>query len=221
MTAKRASKTQRANEGATKGERTRAAIIDAGHRLFLRQGYSATSMRQIADEAGLALGAAYNHFRGKEDIFVAILEERHPLLQILPAMQAAQGDTVEALVRDVAARMVEILEQRPDTFNLMYTELVEFKGKHAPRLFNLFFPQVMEFAQRLSQTRGSLRPIPLPTLLRSFFGLFFSYFLTEKFIGSQLPPKLREGAFDHFVDIYLHGILETEAQNVKRNAHGC
>jgi len=209
MTAKRATKPKQTKNRVTKGERTRAAIIDAGHRLFLRQGYSATSMRQIADDVGLALGAAYNHFHNKEDIFVAILEERHPLLQLLPALQAAQGGTIETIVRDAAARMVEILGQRPDTLNLMYIELVEFKGKHASRLFNLFFPQVMEFAQRLSQARGSTRPIPLPTLLRSFFGLFFAYFLTERMIGSQLPPEAREGSFDHFVDIYLHGILET------------
>ncbi|MGH2594031.1 MAG: TetR/AcrR family transcriptional regulator, partial [Anaerolineae bacterium] len=51
MTAKRATRPKQTKNRVTKGERTRAAIIDAGHRLFLRQGYSATSMRQIADEA--------------------------------------------------------------------------------------------------------------------------------------------------------------------------
>lgn len=191
----------------TKAQRTRAAIVDAGHRLFLRQGYAATSMRQIAGEAGLALGAAYNHFRSKEDIFVAILKERHPFLQILPAMQAANGETVEELARDAATRMIAILSQRQDVLNLMFIELVEFKGKHVPELFHVFFPPLMEFAQRFVRARGPLRRVPLPIVLRSFIGLFFSYFMTEKLIGSQLPPELKEGAFDSFVDIYLHGIL--------------
>jgi AcrR family transcriptional regulator len=192
---------------ASKGERTRAAILDAGYRLFLRQGYAATSMRQIADEVGLAPGAAYKYFHGKEGIFVAILEERHPFLQVLPAMQAARGETVEELARDAAARMIDILSAREEVFNLMFIELIEFKAKHVPRMFKVFFPQLMSFAQRFTQARGALRPLPLPTVLRAFVGLFFSYFMTEKLIGSQLPPEMKAGAFDQFVDIYLHGIL--------------
>ena len=33
------------------------------------------------------------------------------------------------------------------------------------------------------------------------------YFITDLIIGSQLPPEMRDKAFDYFVDIYLHGIL--------------
>ena len=40
----------------TKGEVTRLAVEDAAMGLFLEQGYHATSMRQIAERAGLALG---------------------------------------------------------------------------------------------------------------------------------------------------------------------
>jgi len=43
--------------------------------------------------------------------------------------------------------------------------------------------------------------------LRAFIGLFFSYFITEFLIGRQLPPEVKAGAFDYFVDIYLHGVL--------------
>jgi hypothetical protein len=89
----------------------------------------------------------------------------------------------------------------------MFIELIEFKAKHVPRMFKVFFPQLMGFAQRFTQARGPLRRLPLPTVLRAFVGLFFSYFMTEKLIGSQLPPEMKAGAFDHFVDIYLHGIL--------------
>jgi AcrR family transcriptional regulator len=194
-------------ESSTKGERTRAAVVEAGYRLFVRQGYNATSMRQIADEVGLSLGAAYNHFASKEDIFAAVLMTYYPFRQVIPALQAAQGDTVEELVRNAAAHMVEILEGRHDILNLMFIEFVEFEGRHIPVLFEAFFPPLLEFAQRFTQVRGSLRATPLPVLLRAFLGLFFSYYITEILIGSQLPPEAKEGAFDQFVDIYLHGIL--------------
>jgi AcrR family transcriptional regulator len=44
------------SDRATKGERTRRQVIQAAQRLFVERGYHGTSMRQIAQEAGLALG---------------------------------------------------------------------------------------------------------------------------------------------------------------------
>src|SRR5512139_1800471 len=119
----------------TKGERTRAALIEASYNLFLSRGYHGTSMRDIADEAGLALGGIYNHFATKEDIFVAILMERHPFIEVIPALQAAQGDTIEELVRDAAQRLIAALNDKPDFLNLIFIELVEFEGRHVPQLF--------------------------------------------------------------------------------------
>lgn len=194
-------------EPATKGRRTRATLVEAGHKLFINQGYHGTSMREIADEAGLALGGIYNHFGSKEDIFVAMLSERHPFLAVLPALQEAQGKTVEELVRDAADRMVKQLSQDDTFLNMMFVELVEFKGKHIPQMFQAFFPPLLEFAQRFQQVRGPLRDIPLPIVLRAFIGLFFSFFITDLIIGSQLPLEMKDKSFDYFVDIYLHGIL--------------
>jgi AcrR family transcriptional regulator len=194
-------------EPVTKGERTRAVLLDAAKRLFVGKGYHGTSMRAIADEAGLALGGIYNHFGNKEDIFVAILAERHPFLVVLPAMQAAQGDTVEALVRDAAGRMIAELSQNQEFLNLMLIELVEFEAKHIPMMFETLFPPLMEFAQRFQEVRGPLRDIPLPIILRSFIGLFFSYFITDLLVGYMLPAEMKAHAFDYFVDIYLRGIL--------------
>jgi AcrR family transcriptional regulator len=185
-------------------------LLDAAKRLFVSKGYHGTPMRQIADEAGLALGGIYNHFANKEEIFVCILQERHPFRVVLPALQAAQGQTVEDLVRDAAGRMVAELSQNQEFLNLMFIELVEFEGKHIPQLFETFFPPLMAFASQFQQVRGPLRDIPLPIVLRAFIGLFFSYFITDLLVGSQLPAEMRVRAFDRFVDIYLHGILAGE-----------
>ncbi len=76
-----------------------------------------------------------------------------------------------------------------------------------PQLYRTYYPALMDFAQRFARVRGPLRPIPLPVILRAFIGLFFSYSMTELIIGSQLPAELKEHAFDHFVDIFLHGVL--------------
>jgi hypothetical protein len=46
--------------------------------------------------------------------------------------------------------------------------------------------------------------------LRTFLGLFFSYVMTELLMGQQMPEAMKQGALDHFVDIFLHGILIPE-----------
>ena len=191
----------------TKGDRTRAALIEAAYQLFNNKGYHATSMRDIADAAGLALGGIYNHFQSKEDIFEAMLLERHPFLKIVPALQAAEGDSVEALVCDAVQRMIAQLDRQPMFLNLIYIELVEFKAEHVSEMFDLFFPNLMEFAQRLQQLGGLRTDLPLPIVLRTFIGLFFSYVITDMLMGTQLPASARLHALDHFLTVYLHGIL--------------
>ncbi|MBK7875114.1 MAG: TetR family transcriptional regulator [Planctomycetes bacterium] len=62
---------------ATKGERTRAAIVDAALRLFHGHGYEGTTMREIARAAGVSLGNAYYYFESKEHLIQAFYERTH------------------------------------------------------------------------------------------------------------------------------------------------
>jgi hypothetical protein len=76
-----------------KGDITRLAIEDAALELYMNQGYHATSMRQIAEQAGLALGGIYNHFKSKEEIFEAIIIDKHPYKKILPVVLSVETET--------------------------------------------------------------------------------------------------------------------------------
>ena len=79
----------------SKGERTRETVLQAAYELFLEKGYAATSVREIAERAGLALGGIYNHFANKDAIFSNLIIDRHPFHQVLPLLQATPGETVE------------------------------------------------------------------------------------------------------------------------------
>jgi AcrR family transcriptional regulator len=194
-------------ETLTKRERTRQAILDAAYSLIIEQGYAATSMRQIAERAGLALGSIYNHFPSKGDVFRTIIDERHPFLQILPLLNSVEGNTIEDFVRNAAQLLIDELGHHPDFLNLMLTEIVEFKGEHASLVFEKIFTMILPLGQRLASLSGALRPIPAPVLLRAFLGMFFSYYITGVLLGPVMPPEMQDDALDHFVEIFLHGIL--------------
>jgi AcrR family transcriptional regulator len=194
-------------ETLSQGERTKSEIIQVAYRLFLEQGYHGTSMRQIAQKSGISLGGIYNHFESKEQIFTDVIVAHHPYFEVIPALNAAQGETVEEFFHDAANRLVSNLDDRLDFLKLMFIELVEFNGQHIPQIFEVFFPDVMDFAQRFPADRSELREIPRPILVRAFIGLFFSFIMTEILIGQFTPPDMSENTLDYFIDIYLHGVL--------------
>jgi len=194
-------------ESSTKGERTRQEILQSAYLLFLENGFHGTSMRQIAQGAGIAVGGIYNHFASKDEIFMTVLSDRHPFFDILPALNAAEGQNIESFVRDAATKVVEVVQDRPDFLNLMFIELVEFNAQHVPDLFETFFPQALTFVQRFFDGRQELRPIPIPVLLRAFLGLFFSYVITDILMGDRMPLDMEKTSLGHFVDIFLYGIL--------------
>ena len=55
-------------------ERAREEILEAAAHVFAQAGYDKSSMKDIAARAGISVGMLYNHFRGKDDIFKAILD---------------------------------------------------------------------------------------------------------------------------------------------------
>lgn len=57
----------------TKGERTARRILDRAEDLFAKQGYEGTSLRQIAERAGIQEPGLYNHFAGKQALYEAVL----------------------------------------------------------------------------------------------------------------------------------------------------
>ncbi len=55
-------------------ERAREEILEAASHIFAQAGYDKSSMKDIAARAGISVGMLYNHFKGKADIFRALLD---------------------------------------------------------------------------------------------------------------------------------------------------
>jgi AcrR family transcriptional regulator len=193
---------------------TRNAIIEAAYSLFLQQGFHGTSMRQIAARTGLTVSAAYNHFSSKDELFAAVLNAHHPYTTVIPALAEVKGDTVEEFLRRGARRMIQVLGQKPGFLRLMLIEIVEFDSRHMPALLAEVIPQLIEFAQTVVRRKGRLRPYSMPVLVRSFGGLFISYYISEIMIWKYLPKAMRTDCLDDFIEIYLHGVLSPSPSGV-------
>jgi AcrR family transcriptional regulator len=88
-------------------ERTREGLISAAERLFTERGFHASTVDEIALEAGYTKGAVYSNFASKEDLFFAVYERRAEravaeIEQILHENGPAAG--LELLASDAARR---------------------------------------------------------------------------------------------------------------------
>ena len=194
-----------------RGEKTRQEIIQAACELFIHQGYHGTSMRQIAQHADIALGGVYNHFSGKEEVFKQVFLSFHPYHDVLPALTDAQGLDIEQFARTAFERIMVALEQQPNFLNLMFIEIVEFKGVHSQELFEQLMPLELEIVERiLESNRERVRSIPSWMLIRAFLGMLFSYYLTEILIAPQAPKEFSDGALDYLIDIFLNGVMRVK-----------
>jgi len=186
--------------------RSRQQIVSSAHRLFLEQGFHGTTMRQIAKAAGVALGSLYNHFADKDDLFRAVFEAYNPYPLLLIALENSQGQTAQELARTAARRLVTQLNARPDLIKLVFIDVVEFQGKHLQAAWPQVAPGMENFANRLRRDPTALRPISTDGLLRAFFGLFYTFHMTEMLLGKPLDPETQSSALQELSEIFLFGI---------------
>lgn len=92
----------------SRGDETKAKIVEAALRLFLANGYDATTMRAIASEAGVAVGNAYYYFPSKENLIQAFYARTH-------AEHLAAARPVLEKERDFVKRLVGVMDAKLDT----------------------------------------------------------------------------------------------------------
>lgn len=93
-----------------KGEQTRALILETAVQLFLERGYEETTMRAIAERAGVALGSAYYYFRGKEELIQAFYSRTHHEHLAAAEHALATERTLRDRLRGVMAAKLHTIE---------------------------------------------------------------------------------------------------------------
>jgi len=84
---------------------TRAALLNAARELFTEHGYADAPTEDIVQRAGVTRGALYHHFKDKQDLFRAVMEEvdQEFTQRVALASAAADGEIWERLMAGVDA----------------------------------------------------------------------------------------------------------------------
>jgi AcrR family transcriptional regulator len=183
---------------------TRAALVNAGRRLFGTKGFAATSVEDIARAARVTTGALYHHFPTKAAVFEAVFEQVHTEMLVASADASAAADgALEKMAAGFGVFLDQVLE--PEVQRIIVTDgpavlglarFIELDERYA------LAPAVE--ALEAATAAGLLRVEDPQTLVRLLFGAMTRAGLL---IASSPDPKATRDAVGATFRTLLSGFL--------------
>jgi TetR/AcrR family transcriptional regulator, fatty acid metabolism regulator protein len=143
----------------------RRQILDAAIRVFARQGFHATRVSDIADEAGVAYGLVYHYFRSKDEVLNELFAERWSLLLSAIEETDSEGETPRAKLAAVAAFIVDSYRHDPELMKVIIVEVTRaansFGRTHLPEIRRAYesIAKIVEDGQKAGAFRGDVAPL--------------------------------------------------------------
>ncbi len=184
---------------------TYQTILQVAARLFSRQGYTATSIRQIAEESGIGKATIYHHFTDKQAIVLALLLRNTSRMQEMLETVRAETDP-RRRIETAARASLQFLYESMDIIQIARREVSSGRA-HIQSEFTTFLQQDMALLTEAIQQgieQGIFRPIDpakgawvLLTMLQGTF--------TLAYLGGERPQSLEKAAAS-LLDIFFRGV---------------
>lgn len=198
-------------------EEKRGRIESAAKELFIRRGFHATSMRDIAADTGTSLGNLYNYYRTKEDILESIISKYQ---KVIDSRLRAIFDEIEEPFRPESlvrfGRMVkDLVSGHSDFWLLMYIDVLEFENRHFRKMFDGLSQNLRRrFSSYFAELRrtGALYDGVDPAVgFTAAYMQFFNYFLVEKLFGGNRHLGLSDDqVITKLAEIFCRGLIRPE-----------
>ena len=166
----------------TKGEETRAAVLDEALAMASRLGLEGLTIGNLAEAAGLSKSGLFAHFRSKEELQLQVLEtavERFVETVVAPALKAPRG---EPRVRAFFERWMEWEKARFQPGGCIFVatanELDDRPGPLRDRLvaYQRDWLQALATAARIGVDEGHFRPdLDLRQFAHDLYAIFLAY----------------------------------------------
>ncbi|GCE22635.1 TetR/AcrR family transcriptional regulator [Dictyobacter kobayashii] len=180
-------------------QQTRERLLEAAAALFSRQGFDATAVDQIAEEAGFSKGAVYSNFASKEELFMVLLD-RHLEAELQGMSMAAQIQSAGRSASEPAAAQQQTsfatLIEEKRTWNILTFEFLLYAMRHpsAQQLLAERYRVAREHLTRLLQNtttvQGKQPALPVEYAAWALIGLGSGLMLQAYLEPGALPDGL-------------------------------
>lgn len=191
----------------------RAAIIESAIRLFADRGFRGATTRELAAAVGVSEPVLYQHFPSKRDLYKAIIESTMERAHQTYDLEQHGQLAPEAFFRGMAGIMVDFYQQNADYVRLLFYSALErhelsrmFHERHACTHFDYLAGYV-----RRQIEAGVFRPVDPLMAARMFTGMVADVALKAVLQPDTETPQSREALLDGMVDIFLRGVMRTNA----------
>ena len=202
-----------------RSERSRSQILDAALKRFAHRGYGATSVRDIAEEAGLSKGNVYHHFPDKEAIFRALLDQYFQAMSLpeFPFNRALATGTFPENLEELGRAARDTVRDYRDYVALIYVDVVEFDGSHIRKFYEDMsqrFESFMKAHGMEESLRQKLQDGLSPTsAVMLATRIFYNYFSVEILFGVRDHyGKETDEAVHEISRILRHGMLRNSVE---------
>jgi len=194
------------------GDERRRKIIQAAMYVFSRSGFSGATTRKIAKKAGISEAMIYSHFKDKEDLYSAIIDQKmqesEPLYYPLDAVRKKDDERVfETIVSNFMQRYSE------DTTFLRLLLFSALEGHELAGMFvagpvRRFFEFLAEYiSERIDEE--AFKPINPEIASRCLVGMVHYFVLLKKIYGDETLQSIElNETIETMINIFCRGILK-------------
>jgi TetR/AcrR family transcriptional regulator, fatty acid metabolism regulator protein len=143
----------------------RRLILDAAIRVFARQGFHATRVSDIADEAGVAYGLVYHYFSSKDEVLNELFIERWSLLLVAIEEADRTGAGPRAKLAAVAGFIFDSYRHDPELMKVIIVEVTRaansFGQTHLEEIRRAYegIAKIVADGQASGAFRGDVEPM--------------------------------------------------------------
>ncbi len=166
-------------------EDTRRVILKAAYSSFAKKGYARTTMRTLADRAGVGLGTIFKHFPDKPSLLVAAFQEDLGRI-IHDAFHALPKSGIKDQLIHITRKIYCFYASNPEFSRTLIKETLFLKGKHGEILDN----QLSAFLNDISELlRKAVKNGDLPSETNTHEGAlaFGSFYFAGLYMGLKQP----------------------------------
>lgn len=181
---------------------TRQKILEIASKLFMNQGFLGTSTRKIANEVGITQPNLYHHFKNKEEIYVAVMEQL--AAEVKEYLDNMVDSTKYTFSEKLVCMMRFLQEKHPVDFNIMMHDM-ENHLSPASRgtLFMIWQTSYQQpFIDLFEMQKSTLRSNLTPELAARHFFLTLAPYIKKE----PVPGSL---SIEQMIDFFSFGILHS------------
>lgn len=144
---------EKPNKHELRTRETRERLLRAAEKIFVRDGYEAAELGEIAALAGRTKGAIYAHFESKEDIFLALVEDRRTRYRAEMMEQLAASTSLEENRKALRHFYLKLSEDESWMLLLLEFKLFAIRHPEAKKRFQGLMENMISVKQEKELSR--------------------------------------------------------------------